>query len=355
MTPVERFVREVLPLACGPRQVPSALMHVPLIQDAAKDRGLSSKKVGDTTYFYDGRLAVGGVHKHRMTTLVGREAITICDSKAQTKQMLQAAGLPTPSGIVLGPDRFNEALAHVLAAGPSALKPSYGMRGRGVTCGIATEEELRAAWETAGRAVTERSPLFVLEEQIEGIDIRVFVVGRRVVAAATRLPAHVVGDGQRSIATLIELKQQRRLENAYLAGWHLTVDTALLARTGRTLADIPATNEVVVLNGVANMETGGENVDVTELVHPDLMSLAVEATRALPGLRVAGVDLMAPDLGSVDGAVILELNAGANIGLHHCPAYGRPRDVAGAIVDEMIASSGARRRLSAESPDRLRT
>jgi len=72
---------------------------------------------------------------------------------------------------------------------------------------------------------------------------------------------------------------------------------------------------------------------------PGLFALAVDAVRAVPGLGLAGVDLIVPDVRSADGAVILELNVGANIRVHHYPTYGRPRDVAGAIVDEMMATA----------------
>ena len=339
--PVERFIREVLPaIPGGFRQVASAPpTHVPLICAAAEARGLSVRKVGDTSYFYKGRLAVGGVHKHRITTMVGKHAIAVCDSKAQTRQMLEAAGLPTPRGVALSPDQLDEAFAHARSFGTSVLKPSYGMRGRGITVGIATDGDLRAAWEAARRSpVNDQPARFVLEEQIEGIDIRVFVVGRRVAAAATRVPGHVIGDGRLTIAALVELKKQQRDLNAYLV-WPLTVDTEYLARAGRTQDDVPAAGEIVLLNGVANLHLGGENVDVTDLVHPDLLDLAVDSTRALPGLNVAGVDLMAPDLHTVDGAVVLELNAGANIQMHHSPTYGLERDVSGAIVEEMLAST----------------
>jgi cyanophycin synthetase len=96
-----------------------------------------------------------------------------------------------------------------------------------------------------------------------------------------------------------------------------------------------------VVNSLANVHVGGENVDVTELVHPDLMTMAVDAVRSIPGLGLAGVDLQTPDVRSPDGAVVLEANVGANIRVHNCPAHGFPRDVAGAIVDEMIASADA--------------
>ncbi|MGH3458414.1 MAG: hypothetical protein ACRDPN_09365, partial [Aeromicrobium sp.] len=290
--------------------------------------------------FYDGQRPVGGM-TGMLSSLVGRQADDVCRSKNLTKQMLEAAGMPTPAGIALDPDQLDEALTHLRAVGrPSVLKPSTGHGGAGITCGIASEDELRSAWETAQRAVGT-NPTFVLEDQLGGVDIRMYVVGRRVVAAATRINAHVIGDGRHGIAELVELKNKVRAKNVFLAKrGMISVDTALLTRDGRTLDDVPKADEVVVLNSISNQHVGGENVDVTELVHPDLRRLAVDAVRAVPGLGTAGVDLLAPDVRSADGAVVLELNTKANIRVHHQPAYGRPRDVAGAIVDEMIAKAG---------------
>lgn len=340
LTPAERFIRDVMPIVPGgPQQVTDSTGHVDRIRRAAKERGLSARTVGKTVYFYDGPRPVGGT-TGMLSSLIGRQADDVCRSKKLTKQMLEAAGIPTPAGIALGSDQLDEALTHLRAVGrPSVLKPSSGGRGAGITCGIASEDELRSAWETAERAAGT-NPTFVLEEHLGGVDIRMYVVGRRVVAAATRINAYVIGDGRHSIAELVELKQKMRAKNAYLAKRPISVDTALLTRDERTLDDVPAADEVVVLNSISNLHVGGENVDVTELVHPDLCRLAVDAVRAIPGLGTAGVDLLTPDVGSADGAVVLEVNVRANIRVHHQPAYGRPRDVAGAIVDEMLAKAG---------------
>lgn len=339
LEPIERFVRDVIPVVPGGRQRSTGTTgHLDLIQRAATDRGLAVKTIGRTTYFYDGQFPVGGMTGW-MPTLVGGGASAITHSKDLTKQMLDAAGVPTPAGITVSPDQFDDALAHVRAAGrPHVLKPSTGSGGKGITTGITSEEDLRAAWTLAERAAG-KIPWFVLEEQVEGIDIRAFVVGRRVVAATTRIHAHVVGDGRQTITELIAEKQLWRDQHVLLRKRPFTVDPALLARSGHTLDDVPAADEVVVVNGLANVHVGGENVDVTELAHPDLAELAVDALRAIPGLGLAGVDLLTPDIGSADGAVVLELNVEANIRVHHCPAYGSPRDVAGAIIDEMIATA----------------
>ena len=336
---VERFIREVMPAVPGGRHLSAdGTGHHALIRQAAADRGLSIKVTDNTTYFYDGPLAVGAM-KGWVPSLVTREAHAACKSKARTKEMLDAAGVPTPAGIVLDPLQFDDALAHVQAsATPQVLKPTVGYGGAGITCGITHEDALRAAWDTAAQA-SKPQAAFVLEDLAQGVDVRAFVVGGRVVAAATRIHPHVVGDGRQSIAELVAEKLEWRAHHVILTKRPFLVDEAMLARTGRTIQDVPADGEVVVLNSVSNLHVGGENVDVTDLIHPDLAELAIEATRAIPGLGVAGIDLMTPDIGSADGAVVLEANVGANIRVHNCPAYGRPRNPAGAIIDEMIATA----------------
>ena len=339
LEPIERFIREVIPAVPGGRQRSTdATGHLDLIQQAATDRGLSIRTIGRTTYFYDGRWPVGGMTKW-VPTLVSREAFAITDSKHLTKQMLDAAEVPTPSGIAVGSDQIDQAVAHVVATRrPLVLKPSKGSKGHGITTGITTEADLRAAWGIAEQAAGSGSGL-VLEEQVEGVDIRAFVVGRRVVAATTRIHCHVVGDGRQTITELIAEKHEWREQHVILSKRPFIVDPVVLARAGRTVDTVPDDGEVVVLNSLANLHAGGENVDVTELAHPDLLDMAIDAVRAIPGLGLAGVDLLAPDIGSADGAVVLEINVQANVRVHNCPAYGRPRDVAGAIIDEMIATA----------------
>jgi D-alanine-D-alanine ligase-like ATP-grasp enzyme len=339
LEPIERFIREVIPAVPGGRQrIMDSRGHDGLIKQAAVERGLTLRTIGRTTYFYAGRLPVGGMTGW-VPSLVSAEALAVSISKDWFKQMLEAAGVPTPSGIAVGTDQFDDAVAHLAATRrPQVLKPTSGRQGKGITTGITTEDDLRTAWDIA---VAGNHRSLVLEEQTDGVDIRAFVVGRRVVAATTRIHAHVVGDGRQSITELIAEKQEWRDEHIILRKRPFTVDPAILARTGHAMDTVPADGEVVVVNGLANIHMGGESVDVTELVHPDLVQIAVDAVRAVPGLGLAGIDILVPDIGSADGAVVLEANVSANVRVHHCPAYGRSRDVAGTIIDEMIATAHA--------------
>jgi cyanophycin synthetase len=62
----------------------------------------------------------------------------------------------------------------------------------------------------------------------------------------------------------------------------------------------------------------------------------VRAMGVIPGLEAGGVDFLVPDIRAADGAVVLEVSSKANIAMHHFPVVGRPRDVAGAMVDLVL-------------------
>lgn len=313
--------------------------HVAAIVKAARNRGLEVIRAGDGRYFYLHGVPVGGVRR-MVTTMVGHIALTSCASKHVTRHLLTAAGVPIPRGADFAADELMAASEHVRTLGrPVAIKPSQGSGGGGVSVGVVTPGDVEAAWAVAVDA-TGRRDRIVVEEQISGLDVRAFVIGERVVAASARVPAYVVGDGRSSLSDLIKQKQAKRQANIYLSRGEIVVDEQHLRGQGRTPESVPQHSEVVVVNRVANIHQGGENIDVTEEISPGVKDLAVRAARAIPGLHVAGVDLMVPALDQHNGAVVLEANTSANIAMHHAPAYGEPVDVAADIVDEMLAKRG---------------
>jgi cyanophycin synthetase len=82
----------------------------------------------------------------------------------------------------------------------------------------------------------------------------------------------------------------------------------------------------------------GGPVDVTDQVHPDVAVRAVEAARVV-GLDVAGVDVVAPDLGQpleAQGGVVTGVDARPDLAAHLEPAAGTPRPVGEALVAHVM-------------------
>ncbi|MDZ5076990.1 ATP-grasp domain-containing protein [Nesterenkonia sp. HG001] len=304
----------------------------------AKRRGLTVREQDKSMYFFEAGRCIGGT-VGLISTLVGYSAARTTRSKTFTKDLLARAGLPVPRGRHFPATRLETAVSWWAeqttdgGLGEVVVKPADGNAGRGVSVEVRTEDQLRSAWQRARRESTRKQ--VILEEQVRGVDTRVFVVGDSAVAATVRVPAHVIGDGSRSVAKLAEEYEQARTVHKYLSSRPTFLDVTLLGRRGIGLDDVPATGEVVFLNGTANVSQGGVTVDVTEEIHPELLELAVRAVSAFPDLRCAGVDLLVPELGSPEDARVIELNTSANLSINQVPGYGTSRDVAAALLEEM--------------------
>lgn len=334
---VKRFITDELIGKQDFNEHPATGAHAHFVARAAKDAGLTVRKIGaGHFFFFDGARCVGTVES-MIPSLVSHAALKIGRSKQLTKELLESAGIPVPRGRsyletdVVKATRFFRSLTV-----PAVVKPNGGRGGAGVTCGVSTIDHFKDAWQSAA-STTRLETSILVEEFTTGVDLRVYVVAGKVVAAASRLPAHVVGDGQATVADLLLRKQDLRDRNRYLARMPITVDPKWIMNSGHSMDSVLPSGEIAVLNSTVNLHQGGENADVTGILHKGIKEIAVAALDAIPGMGAGGVDFVAKSPRDVEGAVVLEVNTGANISVHHLPAYGEPVDVGRALVDAMIA------------------
>ena len=71
------------------------------------------------------------------------------------------------------------------------VKPTRGEQGKGITVGVDGPDELDAALARA----REQHPEVLIEQRAAGDDLRLVVIDGKVVAAALRMPAEVIGTG----------------------------------------------------------------------------------------------------------------------------------------------------------------
>ncbi len=163
-------------------------------------------------------------------------------------------------------------------------------------------------------------------------------------------PGHVVGDGEHSVAQLIETVNQdpRRGVGHEKVLTRLELDAQalkMLERAQLTDASVPAQGEIVYLRSTANLSTGGTATDVTDVIHPDNREMAERAVRAI-GLDVGGVDFLSKNITesyrSIGGG-ICEVNAAPGFRMHVAPSEGTARDVAAPVIDMLFPAAGALR------------
>jgi cyanophycin synthetase len=281
-----------------------------------------------------------------ITGLTPSIATDAASDKDLTRSLLSDAGLPVPRGDVVR--SIEAALRAAERIGyPVVVKPLDGNHGRGVSIDLSTPHEVTRAFEEAAR----HSRRVIVESCFKGRDHRILVVNGEVVAVAERVPALVVGDGRRSIATLVDEVNQdpRRGEGHENVMTRIKINDhalGILAKAGLDPDSVPAHGQIVYLCDTANLSTGGTAVDRTDDIHPDNALIARRAARAI-GLDVAGIDFIAPDITrSVHetGGGIIEVNAAPGFRMHLQPSEGRPRNVARPVID-MLFPRGTQTRI----------
>ena len=270
-----------------------------------------------------------------MTDYTSAIGVEIAQDKDDTKRVLGTIGLPVPKGDVAR--SADEAVEIAEEIGfPVITKPLDASHGRGISGRLDDEQSLREAYEVAA----EYGRRVVVETFAQGSDHRVLVVNGKVVAAAERIPAHVVGDGRLTIRQLIDVANSdpRRGKGHTKVLTRLPSDEItqeLLAARGLTLETVPASGEQVFLRATANLSTGGTSIDRTDEMHPDNITACEMAANAV-GLDIAGIDVLTPDIAipfRENGAVIIEVNAAPGVRMHTHPAEGQARNVGAPILD----------------------
>ena len=275
-----------------------------------------------------------------MTSKTSALAVDVAGDKKMTNRLLASAGLPVPRSEVVRTED-DAVLAAKRIGFPVVTKPLDGNHGRGVGLDLRTDRAVRGGFK---RAVSEaRRGQVVVESYVTGNDYRVLVIGGHMVAIAERVPAHVTGDGKRTIAQLVEKANQdpRRGIGHEKVLTRIKIDDAardLVKKQGFALEDVPPKGEQVLLAATGNMSTGGISIDRTWDAHEDNVEIAEEAARVV-GLDVAGIDFLAPDISEAvreTGGAIVEVNAAPGFRMHTHPTEGEPQYVAKSVVDGLF-------------------
>jgi GNAT-family acetyltransferase (TIGR03103 family) len=281
------------------------------------------------------RLSLGGrtvLTVESLSEYTSAVALTRCDDKRLTRRVMQRAGVRVARGAVAAEGDLDDASALLRECGEVVVKPARGEQGRGITVGVSDDAGLARAVDLA----LQFCPDVLVEELVQGDDLRVVVIDRDVVAAAVRRPAEVVGDGRRPVEELIRSTSRRR-ERATGGESRIPLDDTtaeVIADAGYAMDDVPPSGERVRVRRTANLHTGGTIEDVTDRLHPTIAEAAVRAAAAL-GIPVTGLDFLVPDVEGPD-YVFIEANERPGLANHE------PQPTAERFVDLLFPESRRR-------------
>ena len=326
----DEFIRFTQRRALGPST--AALVHT------AEARDIPVIRLNNQSLVQFGH----GRYQRRIQATITSEtrhiAVEIASDKEETNRILTMLGLPVPQQRLVWTEE-EAAIAGQKLGFPVVVKPYDGNHGRGVSLDLRSTSQVRTAFESA----REYSRAVIVESFVTGRDYRMLVVNGQLIAAAERVPGRVIGDGASTVRHLVERTNQdpRRGIGHEKVLTRLELDAQAercLADQGLTPDSVPERDAVVPLRLTGNLSTGGTAIDVTDIVHPDNVEMAIRAIRAI-GLDVGGVDFISPDITESykdAGGAICEVNAAPGFRMHVAPSEGTPRDVAGPVMDMLF-------------------
>jgi D-alanine-D-alanine ligase-like ATP-grasp enzyme len=261
--------------------------------------------------------------------------LRLVGDKPVVHRLLSAAGLPVPEYLAFDRRELSPALEFLEQDPPCVVKPAFATgRGRGVTCGVESPNDLRRAAAWAARWGRE----LLVERQGQGEEYRVLVLEGEVLDVLRRRPPRVTGDGRSTIAELIEAENGRRAASGGGNGMFpidIDLDCLLTLRSeGLSLDSVPARDATVAVKRAANENGPQENESVADAAGAGFRDEMRFAATAL-GVRLASIEVIAPGihepLGGCGGTII-EVNT--TPGLHY---HYRPSDAPGGGMDSRTA------------------
>ena len=261
------------------------------ITDEARRRGIRVTLINDDPDLPIFDLSRGGKTVrcfNALTDLVGSATYHLVNNKRACHAWLARRRIPVPAQHAYDDARLDDALAFLRRHAPVVVKPCMQWGARGVSMGVRTPDELRAAVRFARRY----EPDVLLEETVSGEDLRVVLAGGALAAAIRRNPACVTGDGKRTVRQLIARRnaERRQSDPSNLIPWNGETRRNL-AELGRSPGDVPAAGERVRVRLTNNYHTGGTVDVVTDAVPARALKIAQRIAREL-ALPLVGIDFL---------------------------------------------------------------
>ena len=258
-------------------------------------------------------------------------SVLIMENKTVTKKVLAEKGVKVPKGEEFNNIEDAKIKARNYINKPIVIKPKSTNFGIGIN--IFPEgtnlEDIIHAFEIAFK----NDNTVLIEEFIKGKEYRFLVINDEVVGILHRVPANVIGDGEKSIKELVEVKNEDPLRGkgyvTPLEKIRLEENAELfLKQQGKNFDYVPKKDEIVYLRENSNISTGGDSVDYTDDIPQKFKDIAVNAAKAA-GAKICGVDMMLEDYKDENTSyAIIELNFNPAIHIHSYPYKGKERKIA---------------------------
>lgn len=265
------------------------------------------------------------------TSVDSYSTVLIMENKLVTKKVLRKNNIIVPRGYEF--TSFEDAINNIylFTNKPIVIKPKSTNFGLGISIFPkgTNEEDLIKALNIAFK----NDNTVLVEEFVSGKEYRFLVIGDKVAGILHRVPANVIGDGEKTIRELVEEKNRDPLR-----GYHYRTplekinlgenEELFLKQQNKNFNYKPKKGEIVYLRENSNISTGGDSIDYTDEMPERYKRIALEGAKSV-GATICGVDMMIEDYRDDNSNyAIIELNFNPAIHIHCFPYKGKERNIA---------------------------
>lgn len=279
-----------------------------------------------------------------LTPMNQGSSIFIAQNKHVANALLGDAGFCVPKAILLSQERYlQQPLAQLLQGinFPLVAKPVTGTsRGLDVRCNITNinslEKYLKNFFQTYQTDVQ-------IEEFHQNLkEYRVLILKNRVIGVVERFAAHVIGDGQQTIESLIaQSNKERDHLNATLTMAPIVVDDEIqqcMEEQHLSLQSIVPKDKKITLCYTVNTGRGGDIFSHGNKIHSQNAKQLIRAAKLL-GLTYVGFDVLCEDINLSfhhTKWMIIEANFHPDITIHEVPNRGKRARVVNKVLLQLI-------------------
>lgn len=256
----------------------------------------------------------------------------ITDDKFTSKQIMKEHGLNVPNAILLNRSmnaQDREELLKEFYNHSLVVKPRNTNYGTGIT--VFAKSASKTQITNAVDYAFKFDENVLIEQYVKGMEYRFLVVNGKCLSVAHRRAASVVGNGKNTIRKLIEAKNKEPWH--YLTGTPVKMDEPVveyLKVQGYDYETVLPAGKRVFLRTNSNCSTGGESVDMTEIMPTYFKKVAEKASRAFDA-KICGVDIIIEDLDKENYSII-EINDNPGYSINEWPYEGKGEKIGVAIL-----------------------
>lgn len=218
---------------------------------------------------------------------------------------------------------------------PLVAKPTDGTHGDDVIVNIKNKKQLKIVLNT----LFKNHNNIVVQEMLSGDDHRILIIGHKVKAVTKRIPAFIIGNGQKNIKELVEIENKHPMRSdgdhtSPLSQIIINEETnRLLQSINMNINSIPNKDDRIYLKQTANISTGGIGIDCTDKVNLETITLAENLSELLE-MNILGIDIITNDISQPlnNDSGLIEANSCPGLRMHHFPYKGKSRNVAKEIL-----------------------